>query len=46
MMSSLSEKEKNWIEKQIALYSSEYNSPIGIYAIAYRFRVKGKLKNK
>lgn len=43
---SVSEKEKDWVEKQITLYSSEYNSPIGIYSVAYRFKVKGKLKNK
>ena len=41
---SVSEKEKGWIEKQISIYSEEYNSPIGIYSIAYRFRIKGRLK--
>lgn len=40
----LSEKEKGWIEKQISLYTNDYNSPFGIYTIAYRFTVRGKIK--
>ena len=39
-----SEREKRWVEKQIAVYSDEYESPFGIYAIAYRFTVDGKIK--
>jgi hypothetical protein len=42
---SVGEKEKGWVEKQISLYSDQANAPIGIYSIAYRFRVKGKIKN-
>lgn len=40
----LNEKEKGWVEKQITLSSREFCSPIAIYNIAYRFRVKGKIK--
>ncbi|MBQ9070996.1 MAG: leucine-rich repeat domain-containing protein [Clostridia bacterium] len=38
------EKSKNWIEKQITIYSDDYGSPFGLYTIAYRFFVKGKIK--
>ena len=38
------ERSKNWIEKQITVYSDEYASPFGIYLIAYSFFVKGKIK--
>ena len=41
----LKEKEKGWVEKQIAVYSSEFNSPIGIYSISYRYTIKGKIKS-
>lgn len=42
---SIGEKEKGWVEKQISLFSEQAYAPIGIYSIAYRFRVKGKIKN-
>ena len=38
------EHAKGWIEKQITLYTDEFCSPFGIYTIAYRFYVKGKIK--
>ena len=40
----LSEREKRWVEKQIAVYTDEYESPFGVYSIAYRFTVEGKIK--
>ncbi len=40
----IAEKAKGWIEKQITLYSEKFASPFGIYTIAYRFFVKGKIK--
>ena len=40
----LCEKEKNWIEKQIALYTDSFRAPFGIYSITYRFNIKGKIK--
>ena len=42
---ALSERNKRWIEKQIILSSSQYLSPISIYSIAYRYHIKGKIKN-
>ena len=42
---SIREKEKDWIEKQITVYTDGYASPIGIYAIAYRYRISGRVKN-
>ena len=40
----MSEKEKGWIEKQIAIYSRDFAAPIGISEISYRFSVKGRIK--
>lgn len=40
----VAEKAKGWIEKQIIIYTNEYNAPFGLYSIAYRFKVKGKIK--
>ena len=39
------EKEKDWIEKQVTVYTEGYASPIGIYTIAYRYRISGRVKN-
>ncbi|MBQ7314884.1 MAG: leucine-rich repeat domain-containing protein [Clostridia bacterium] len=40
----LREREKRWIEKQIAIYSESFRSPIGLSSIAYRFTVQGNVK--
>jgi hypothetical protein len=40
----INEKEKNWIEKQINIYSDGYNAPIGICSITYRYTIKGRIK--
>ncbi len=42
---ALKEREKGWLEKNVAFYSEKYSSPFGIYSIIYRFTVKGKIKN-
>ena len=42
---ALAENEKRWIEKQITLTSSEFESPIAVYSISYRYTIKGKIKN-
>ncbi len=42
---SLAENKKKWIEKQIILRSSVFRSPIRIYSVAYRYIIKGKIKN-
>ena len=41
----INEKEKNWIEKQINIYSDGYNAPIGICSITYRYTIKGRIKH-
>ncbi len=41
----INEKEKGWVEKQIAVYSDAFCAPFGIYSITYRFIVKGRIKN-
>lgn len=40
----IAEKEKNWIEKQIVLYTDSFKAPFGVYSITYRFTVKGRIK--
>ena len=42
---ALPEKEKRWIEKQITLSVDSFASPISVYSIAYRYTIKGKIKN-
>lgn len=41
---AIPERERGWIEKEILLYSEDYASPIGISSIAYRYKIKGKIK--
>ena len=41
----ISEKEKNWIDKEIAVYCDDFRSPIGIYSISYRYTPKGRIKH-
>jgi hypothetical protein len=41
----LPERREGWCEKQISVYSNEWQSPIGVYSIAYRYRIKGAIKN-
>ncbi len=41
----ISEKEKNWVEKQISIYSDKFRCPIGISSLTYRFTVRGRIKN-
>ncbi len=40
----IAERRRGWVEKQISVYSDDYASPIGIYTIAYRFTVGGRIK--
>ena len=41
---SFKEKEKNWIEKQVAIHSKDFGAPFGISEILYGFTVKGRIK--
>ena len=38
------EKEKKWVEKQLYLYSDGYAQPFGIFSLAYRFYLTGRIK--
>ena len=38
------EKEKKWVEKQLYLYSDGYAQPFGIFGLAYRFTLRGRIK--
>lgn len=40
----LTEKEKGWIEKQVAISTDGFNTPIGIFSITYRFGIRGRIK--
>ena len=40
------ELERSWIEKQITLSSTDFCSPMAIYSIAYRYKIKGNIKKK
>ena len=40
----IGECRKKWVEKQISVYTEEPFSPFGIYNIAYRFKIKGRIK--
>ncbi len=41
----ISEKEKNWIEKEISIYCDDFRSPIGVYSLTYRYTYKGRIKH-
>jgi hypothetical protein len=40
----LGERRRDWVEKQISVFTDAYCSPIGIYSIAYRFTVGNRIK--
>jgi len=42
----LPEKEKGWVEKQIAIYSDSRGGPFGLCSITYRYVFKGKISLK
>lgn len=37
------ERERRWVEKQISLSSDRIFSPFGVYTVAYRFRIHGRV---
>ena len=41
----INEKEKNWTDKEIAIYCEDFRTPIGIYSISYRYTLRGKIKH-
>ena len=41
----INEKEKKWIDKELSVYCEDFNSPIGIYSISYRYTPHGRIKH-
>ena len=41
----INEKEKKWIDKEIAVYCDDFNCPIGIRQISYRYSPHGRIKH-
>lgn len=37
-------RNRRWVEQQFAIYSDEYQSPFGIYSLAFRYRIGGRIK--
>lgn len=42
----ISERRRGWVEKQISIYTDAFCAPFGIYSIAYRFTVRGRVRPK
>ena len=42
----LKEKEKGWVEKSVSIYSKSFACPIAIHSIAFRYRIKGRIKHR
>ena len=40
----LNDRDKNWLEKQLLLYSDEYKSAFALEYLSFRYKVKGKIK--
>lgn len=38
------EQEKHWVEKQYLLYTDEYQKPLSLQYIAYRYKIAGRVK--
>ena len=43
---SFPDKTRGWVEKSVILESCGFASPIAIHSIAYRYKIKGKIKNR
>lgn len=43
---ALKEYERGWIEKQYILNATGFRTPIGIHSLSYRYKTKGKIRNK
>lgn len=41
----IKEAERGWVEKDIGIYSRSFACPIAIYSLAYRFRIKGRVRS-
>lgn len=43
---AINEHERGWIEKQFIFTVTGYGTPMGIHSLAYRYKIKGKIRNK
>jgi hypothetical protein len=41
---AIREKEKHWVEKQQFIYTDEYQKPLAIQYIAFRYKIAGRVK--
>ena len=41
---AVKEKEKHWVEKQHWIYSDEYQCPLSLHYIAFRYKISGRIK--
>ena len=35
-----------WFEKRISIFTDEFCSPFGVYSISYRYKIKGRIKQR
>jgi hypothetical protein len=42
---AVAEKEKGWVEKDIAIYSDMPSAPLSVMGIAFRYKIKGRIKH-
>lgn len=42
---AVAEKQKDWIEKDIVIYSRATASPISVHGISFRYKIKGRIKH-
>jgi hypothetical protein len=40
----IKERTKKWVEKQYDISSERHNAPFGIYSLAYRYEIAGRIK--
>lgn len=43
---SVNDRSRGWVEKSISVYSDQFCSPFGVYSICYRYRIKGRIKQR
>ncbi len=43
---AINEYERGWIDKQYIFSAEGFCNPIGIHSLSYRYKIKGKIKNK
>jgi hypothetical protein len=43
---TLPEKERNWVKKQIIIYTDDCLAPFAIQSLSYAYKTKGRIKNR